>query len=70
MRLQTLATNDHRSYQISSEKIARELGFRVRHTIEEAVQGLVAAFERGDVPNAMTDPRYRNVAMLRQVGLK
>ena len=54
-------TDDMRSYHVSSEKIRRELGFEPKHTVEEAVRDLVAAFGDGRLPNAMTDPRYYNI---------
>lgn len=57
----TEPTDDLRSYHISSERIERELGFRPRKTIEDAVRDLVAAFEAEKVPNAMEDPRYYNI---------
>jgi nucleoside-diphosphate-sugar epimerase len=57
----TTPTNDLRSYRVSSAKIARELGFRARHTVQDAVRDLVAAFRGGKVPNSMTDIRYYNI---------
>ncbi len=51
----TTPTDDHRSYHISSEKIKQELGFIPQHTIEEAVQDLVTAFQANQIPNPMTD---------------
>lgn len=66
----TVPTDDRRSYQISSEKIKRELGFEAKHTIEEAVQDLVRAFRDGRIPNSMTDPRYFNIKMMQSVKLE
>ncbi|CAK0759301.1 UDP-glucose 4-epimerase [uncultured Gammaproteobacteria bacterium] len=63
-------TNDPRSYHVSSDKIARELGFRAQRTIPDAVRDLVAAFAAGKLPNALTDPRYYNIKTMRQVELK
>ncbi len=54
-------SDDLRSYRVSSAKIARELGFRARHTVEDAVRDLVAAFRAGKVPNPLTDVRYYNI---------
>jgi nucleoside-diphosphate-sugar epimerase len=65
----TSPTDDHRSYHISSEKIGRELGFVARHTLEEAVRGLVDAFKAGKVPNPMDDIRYYNVKMMQALKL-
>lgn len=54
-------TDDNRSYHVNSEKIAREIGFKPKHTVEEAVRDMVDAFKAGKLPNAMTDPRYYNI---------
>lgn len=69
VELVTVPTDDHRSYHISSEKIARELGFRPRHTIEEAVRDLVRAFADGLLPNSMTDSRYFNIKRMQELNL-
>jgi nucleoside-diphosphate-sugar epimerase len=63
-------SDDHRSYHISSEKIRRELAFVPRHTIEDAVRDLVAAFEAGKIPDSMTDSRYFNIKAMQGIGLK
>jgi nucleoside-diphosphate-sugar epimerase len=62
-------TDDHRSYHVSSEKIKRELGFVPQHTIEQAVQDLVAAFHAGKIPNSMTDIRYYNIKTMQAIHL-
>ncbi len=63
-------TNDNRSYQVSSEKIRRELGFVPKRTIGDAVTGLKAAFTAGKIPNSMTDPMYYNIKRMQEVRLK
>jgi nucleoside-diphosphate-sugar epimerase len=66
----TEPTNDNRSYHVSSEKIARELGFKPRYTVEDAVVDLKKAFEAGKIPNSMTDARYYNVKLMNSIHLK
>jgi nucleoside-diphosphate-sugar epimerase len=66
----TEPTNDNRSYQVSSAKIAREFGFKPRHTVEDAVRDLKAAFDAGKVPNPMTDVRYYNIRTMQTVKLQ
>jgi nucleoside-diphosphate-sugar epimerase len=61
VQIVTTKTDDLRSYHISSAKIKRELGWEPRHTIQDAVSDLVAAFNAGKIPNAMTDLRYYNI---------
>jgi hypothetical protein len=70
VRLSIEKTDDPRSYHISSERIARDLGFRARHSIEDAAQGLVAAFAEGRLPNPMTERRYYNVRMMKELGFR
>jgi len=62
-------TDDLRSYHISSDRIARELGFRPRHSIARAVRDLKTAFAAGLVPDSMTDPRWYNIRMMQKAGL-
>ena len=62
-------TNDLRSYHISSEKIARQLGFRPTHTIGDAVDSIRAALTNGSVTNPLTNPLYYNIERMKQVAL-
>ena len=68
--IETTGTADLRSYHISSEKIARELGFRPKRTIDEAATGLAAALADGLVPRAATDSRYYNLKRMKEVKLR
>ena len=63
----TTPTNDNRSYRITSDKITEKLGFKPRRAIEDAVRDLCEAFKNGKIPNSMTDDRYHNVRVLKQV---
>jgi nucleoside-diphosphate-sugar epimerase len=63
-------TNDLRSYRIDSSLIKRELGFEAKHDIAYGVRELCDAFERGLIPDSMTDPRYYNIKMMQLVSLK
>jgi len=66
----TTLTDDNRSYRVNSDKIKRELGFAPRHTIEEAVHDLLAAFRQGKIPNSMEDERYFNIKMMQAIHLR
>lgn len=67
--IDTVPTNDNRSYHISSEKIRRDLGFAAQHTIEDAVCDLVKAFHNGKIPDSMSDPRYFNIKMMQHLNI-
>ncbi|HEY3396248.1 MAG TPA: NAD-dependent epimerase/dehydratase [Armatimonadota bacterium] len=56
---------DRRSYHISSETLRRELGWEAQRSLEDAVRGLLAAFDAGLVPEALTDPKFFNVETMR-----
>jgi hypothetical protein len=46
------------------------LGYEPQHTIENAVEDLLAAFTSDRVPAAMTDDRYYNVKLMKDLNLK
>jgi nucleoside-diphosphate-sugar epimerase len=67
--IEVVPTDDHRSYQVSSRKIARDIGFRPARTIEDAVRDLKAAFDAGKLPDSLENPRYFNIKMMQKVKL-
>lgn len=67
--IEVVPTDDHRSYQVSSKKIARDIGFRPVRTIEDAVRDLKAAFDAGKLPDSLENPRYFNIKMMQKVNL-
>lgn len=62
-------SDDVRSYRISADKIARELGFVPKRTIEDAVRDLCGVFYAGKVAQPLTDIRYSNVKMMKEIRL-
>ena len=68
--IETVPSDDHRSYHISSEAIRSELGYSPGRTIEDAVGDLVDAFGAGKIPNPLTDDRYYNIKVMQTLGLK
>ena len=63
----TTPSDDIRSYHINSSKVTRVLGFQPRHTIEDAVSELCAAFREGKLPNSFEDDVYFNVKRLQRL---
>ena len=63
-------SNDPRSYHVSSKKIAADIGFVARRTVQDAISDLVAAFEAGLVPNPLDGIRYYNIKTMQAAGLK
>ena len=70
VKLITTPTEDNRSYHISSKKFADELGFVAQHSIREAAQHLVNAFEQDLLPDSLTDERYFNIKRMQSVDLR
>ena len=68
--IETTPTNDIRSYHISSRKIRQELGFKAKHTIQEAVADLKIAFDEGKIPDAMDNIAYYNIKVMQAINLK
>jgi nucleoside-diphosphate-sugar epimerase len=63
-------TNDHRSYHVSSQKIYEKLNFAPKHTIEDAVEDLLSAFEKGLLTDALENKLYFNIKMMKAVNLE
>jgi nucleoside-diphosphate-sugar epimerase len=70
VRIETAATDDHRSYRITSTRLAEELGFTPCHSITDAITELTAAFRAGRVPDPLTNDRYYNVRRLQRLALR
>ena len=69
VKLITTPSDDNRSYHISSQKIKDELGFETTHTIQDAVQDLCAAFEKGLLPNSLNNEMYFNIKRMQNLEL-
>jgi len=63
-------TNDNRSYHVSSEKIFKKLNFKAKRSIQDAATDLKVAFEKGLLPNSLTDEKYFNIKRMQSVELK
>ena len=69
VKMKLIPTDDNRSYHISSNKIERELGFVAKHSIREATEDLMRAFDQGLLPNALTEERYFNIKRMQNLKL-
>jgi nucleoside-diphosphate-sugar epimerase len=68
--IETTPSDDTRSYHVSAKKIADELGFVPKHTIEEAIRDLKAAFDQGRIPDSFGNKRYFNIEIMKALNLK
>lgn len=60
IRVDTIPTDDHRSYRLNADKIRETLGLTANRTISSAVDELVLRYRAGDISNP-DDTVYRNV---------
>jgi len=63
-------SNDPRSYHINSDKISNTLGFKPKHSVEDAVRDLCTAFREGKLSNSFEDDRYFNLRTMKKIGVK
>jgi len=70
IEVDVVATNDLRSYHVSSQKMRTKLGFEPKHSIEDAVRDLAEAFRAGKLPNSFEDSRYFNIKRMQELSLK
>jgi nucleoside-diphosphate-sugar epimerase len=63
-------TNDNRSYHVSSDKIFKKLNFKAKRSIQEAANDLKVAFDKGLLPNSLTDEKYFNIKRMQSVELR
>lgn len=70
VELVTTPTDDNRSYHVSSKKIKDELGFVATHTIKQASEDLVKAFDEGLLPDSLNSERYFNIKRMQNIELK
>lgn len=61
-------SNDHRSYHVSSERILADIGFKPKHSVEDAIAGLIAAFREGKITD-INDDRYYNIRRMQALKL-
>jgi len=67
--IKKVPTDDNRSYHVSSRKISRDIGFEAKHSVEEAVQDLKQAFERGAIPDGLGDIKYYNIKTMQAISM-
>ena len=66
----TQTTNDNRSYHISSEKIFKDLGFKAKKTVKDAVEDLVLAFKNNKFKEPLSNDNYFNIKKMQKIKLK
>jgi nucleoside-diphosphate-sugar epimerase len=66
----TSKSNDKRSYHINSDKIYKELNFKPKRGVEDAVIEIYKSFEKGDLPKSFENINYYNVKKMIKLKIK
>lgn len=70
IEIETVPTNDERSYHISSDKILKKYGFKFNFTIADAVNDLKNAFINNKLTNTFDNVNFFNVKLMQKINLK
>lgn len=62
-------TDDHRSYHVNSDKIKREIGFSTVYTLEDAIESICQAFDRGEIEDGLNNEFYHNIKRMQNINL-
>ena len=68
VEVETSPTSDMRSYKINSDKITSATGFKPNLTVRDGIYDLVEAFKLGHCRDAMRNPIYKNIDLLKTYG--
>ena len=68
--INTVPTDDNRSYHISSKKLYNQLSFKPQYGIKNAVDDLLSAFHSKLISNPMTNNNYYNIKIMQSMNLK
>lgn len=68
--LEIQQANDPRSYHIDSGKINKILGFKPRHTLKDAVDSLLKAYQDRVIQNPLENSHYYNIKRMKEINLQ
>jgi nucleoside-diphosphate-sugar epimerase len=69
LEIEYVPNDDDRSYHVNSDRIEREIGFRAEHTIEDAIDSIKRAFDRGDIEDGLNNEFYYNIKRMQNIHL-
>ncbi len=70
LTIETLPSDDLRSYHVNSDKIARVLSFTPKYSVADAIEGLCQAFSDGLLPNSFDEAEYFNVRRMKELNVR
>ena len=68
--IETLPSDDNRSYHINSDKIFKCLGYKAKRSLEDAVEDLCLSFKKGLIIKSFENDWYYNVRTLKSIKAK
>lgn len=68
--VEVVPTNDPRSYHVSGKRIRKDIGFELKYTIAQAIEGLVGALKAGKLVDPLNNPLYFNIKRMQDLKLK
>ena len=63
-------SNDKRSYHINSDKIFKELGFKAKRKVDDAIIEIYDAFKKNKIPKSFDNLNYFNVKKMLKLKIK
>ncbi len=70
IEIEVVPTDDLRSYHINTDKMKKVLGFECHYGINDAIQSLVKAFNKGLIKDPFNNPIYHNIKRMKEINLK
>lgn len=67
--IQHKVTDDLRSYRVDSSKIFSKIGFKPSCTIDDSINQLVVAFNKGEFKNSLENSMYFNIKRMKELSL-
>ena len=68
--LETIPTDDIRSYHINSDKIREFLDFEPKYSIQDGIKSICKAHESRLIKDGLNNPAYHNIKLMQKVNLK
>ena len=68
-KIQHQVTDDLRSYRVDSSKIFSKIGFTPSYTIDDSINELIKAFNKGEFKNSLENAMYFNIKRMKELSL-
>ena len=70
LNVETIPTDDIRSYHINSDKIREFLSFEPKYSIQNGIKSICKAHESRLIKDGLNNPLYHNIKLMQKVNLK